>query len=250
MSRASRHRASQQNKPPEDQSQVDERDTFARLIDARETFQTAELGLIDLLGDDPLRRKPGLSNAIVYGVATTIAIQNLRKTEPEFDGWWKPIQEEMRADPLMKFCWNLRSQILKDGTVGWIDRRCQIPDGHFLGGLNPWTQLAPPVGARGFFVGDELGGCGWEVLRPNGQIEKRYVSLPREIVGTTTFYFRENAPSMHKGQPLADNSVQAVARLYIEAVGETLEKAFDRFWPEDVPRLPPIVPARPSRPPM
>jgi len=38
-----------------------------------------------------------------------------------------------------------------------------------------------PPGATSFFIGDELGGTGWEVSQPDGSTEKYYIDLPEEI---------------------------------------------------------------------
>ena len=48
----------------------------------------------------------------------TNVLQNLRSTEPSFDTWYKSVQEQLAADPLMKFFYELRTRILKQGDSG------------------------------------------------------------------------------------------------------------------------------------
>jgi hypothetical protein len=59
----------------------------------------------------------GLRIAITFGVATTHALQNLRSTEPDFDAWWAPRSEELRADELCRYFYQLRSVLLKEGYL-------------------------------------------------------------------------------------------------------------------------------------
>jgi hypothetical protein len=193
---------------------------------ASETFRTAELGLSDLLGADPNRRMPGLRNLVVFGHATTQAIQNLRSLEQTFDDWYAPIRADMRADPLMKFFWDLRSEILKEGTAGQIGDSLHI---HHLDSHDLQPILSnPPPGARGFFIGDSLGGNGWEIELPDGTITKYYIALPDNITVDHAFHF-QSPPAEHHGQALTDTSVEALARLYVDALREVVEKARAHF---------------------
>ena len=174
-----------------------------------------ELGLADLIGDEPTRRMPGLRNLVVFGHATTQAIQNLRSVEPAFDEWYGPVQAELRADPLMKFFWDLRSQILKEGSAGPIGNAVHIKHLNTKD-LQPILSNPPP-GARGFFIGDAVGGSGWEIRLPDGSTTKYYIALPPEVSMEHTFRF-EAPPVEHRGQPLPDMSVQALSRAYVDGV--------------------------------
>ena len=42
-------------------------------------------------------------------------------------------------------------------------------------------QRNPPLGARVFFIGDHLGGSGWEVELPDGSTGNYYVQLPESM---------------------------------------------------------------------
>ena len=99
---------------------------------AEETLKTAEQGLEDLIKGPPERKLSGLRNLIVFGRAVTNILQNLRSIESDFDAWYE---------------------------------RYRIPED--LTRFGP-----PPPNAKGFFIGDNLGGSGWEVKLPDGSIEK------------------------------------------------------------------------------
>ncbi len=89
------------------------------LLDASDTLQTAEFGLADLESPDPKRRMAGLRNLVVFGRAVTNVLQKLRTPlGSDFENWYSGVQKELRADQLMKFFYDLRSEILKEGSIG------------------------------------------------------------------------------------------------------------------------------------
>lgn len=55
---------------------------------------------------------------MVFGRAVTNVIQTLRNSVEGFDEWYIPHGEAMSRDPLMRFFYKLRSQILKEGQAG------------------------------------------------------------------------------------------------------------------------------------
>ena len=62
--------------------------------------------------------------------------------------------------------------------------------------------MNPPEGANGFFIGDNLGGSGWEVYLPDGSTEKYYVAMLDEIQSQiqVNLHFPD-PPKRHDGQP-------------------------------------------------
>jgi hypothetical protein len=150
--------------------------TVAEIIrEAEELLQTAKFGLEDM--SRPERARSGMRNAVVFGRNTTWALQNLRGKEPDFDNWYGLKQKEMRADPLMNYFHNLRTQIEKQastptGSRGYIKKLSS----------DDMAQFYPaPPNATGFFIGDSSGGSGWEVVKSDGSIEKYYINLPSDI---------------------------------------------------------------------
>lgn len=191
---------------------------------ARETLATAEQGLRDLEGRDPTRRRPGLHNVVVFGRAVTNVLQHLRSTEPGFDGWYAPYVEEMKRDPLLKYLYELRSSVLKEAParvgVGTHIHHFNFPDD--LRRVGP-----PPPNAKGFFMGDQLGGSGWEVALPDGGTAKYYVDLPSDIATTTLLL--PDAPTVHLGKPLSKDDAATMGRLYVEYLDRLLAAAEYRF---------------------
>ena len=125
-----------------------QRTTQQILTSAEDTLKTVEHGLEDLIKGLPERKLTGLRNLVVFGRAVTNVIQNLRSTEPDFETWYKRYEGEMRNDPLMKYFYELRSKILKEGLLvtssGTYIRQLQIPQDLARFGL-------PPPNAKGFF---------------------------------------------------------------------------------------------------
>jgi len=191
---------------------------------AEETFETAKQGLEELIKGPPERKLSGLKNLIVFGRAITNILQNLRSTESDFDNWYERYKEEMRNDPLMKYFYELRSKILKEGLLETLTRT-------YIRKLRTPEDLAqfgpPPPNARGFFIGDNLGGSGWEIQLPDGSIEKYYVELPSEI-GSVSLYFPDS-PKYHLGQEINDTSILNLAKLYVDYLHQLVMAAKERF---------------------
>ena len=189
----------------------------------RETLQIATLGLADLKMH-PSRRLAGLSNLVVFGRAVTNVLQNLRSTEPSFDTWYKPVQEQLAADPLMKFFYELRTRILKQGDSG-VGGYAHIKSFQFPLDMKKFGP--PPPNAKNFFIGDSVGGTGWEVEVSPGNMEKYYVDLPSEI-GASGLYFRD-APSLTQDSQPTDADVIALSERYMSQLEQVVESAETQF---------------------
>jgi hypothetical protein len=188
------------------------------LFDLEETLKTAKYGLDDLLEGVPNRKFSGLRNLVVFGRAVTNVLQKLRSTEPDFDTWYKPFQEEMKNDPLMKHFYKIRSEILKEGKLK-VYRRVSFT----FSEKNMARFGAPPKGWTSFFVADQYGGSGWKVKLPDGTIEKFYVSMPSDICEITTYFYEP--PQEHLGTNLNDTSIENLSSYYYEYLKSLVEKA-------------------------
>jgi len=155
-----------------------QRTTRQIIQDAFDTLFTARLGLKQMLGADPKARMAGLRNVVVFGRATTNVLQNLRATEPDFDSWYQPHVEAMKSDALLKYFYELRSRILKEGTLGTSSSLRISGNPHEL-----MRRFEPPPGATSFFICDTIGGTGWEVQNGDGSVEKYYVDVPSDVPG-------------------------------------------------------------------
>lgn len=178
----------------------------------------------DLIEGPTERKLAGLRNLVVFGRAVTNVFQSLRPIEPDFNGWYTKYREEMEADPLMKYFYKLRTKILKEGLLEVSThtniRQLQLPEDLYRFGL-------PPLNAKGFFIGDNLGGSGWEVQLPGGSIEKYYVELPSDI-GSVNLHFIE-PPKSHLGQEIQDSSIETLSRMYINYLRQMVESAKRKF---------------------
>jgi hypothetical protein len=188
-----------------------------------ETLATARFGLEDIKSS-PERRLAGLRNLVVFGRAITNVLQNLRSTEPDFNEWYKPFQEEMENDPLMKYFYRLRSEILKQGNLG-TGSYAHIRTFHFPQDLQKVGP--PPPNAKSFFIGDQLGGSGWEVLMDDGSVTKYYVNLSGEI-GRTGLHLLE-APDEHLGNKLYNKDIEYIGGLYLDYLKRLVDQAKTKF---------------------
>jgi hypothetical protein len=207
---------------------MSERTVTSVLADAVGTLQTAEWGLADLTGPDPRRRMPGLRNVVVFGRAVTNVLQNLRSVvgAQVCNEWYSPLQEKMRKDELLRYFYQLRTEILKEGTLQTGMAM------HINFNTRDLQQLMqdPPPGAKNFFIGDHLGGSGWQIDLPDGSVAKYYVALPENIQQGITMQFHfPDPPRTHDGQTLQDTSVEALAYLYIGYLRELLGEATGQF---------------------
>lgn len=189
----------------------------------RETLETAQHGLLDMKRD-PARRQSGLRNLVVFGRAVTNVLQNLRSTEKSFDEWYQRYVEEMKADPLMKFFYELRTRILKRGDLAVGNyahiNKFELPRDFAKFG-------PPPKNAKGFFIGDQSGGAGWEVEVQQGVVEKYYVGLPGDV-GVAGLYFHD-APGLNDASSPSDKDVVTLSEKYVrylEGLVTAAEKAF------------------------
>ncbi len=205
------------------------RTTLDILNDTQRTLRTAQFGLEDLEGSNPEKRMPGLFNLVVFGRAVTNVLQNLRSTvgKATFDEWYTPFQNEMSNDELLKYFYQLRSEILKEGSVRTQNSvHIKKLDSSDLAPL-----LANPLqGVKGFFVGDRLGGSGWELELSDGTVVHYYVQLPENVQSniTTNFHFM-NPPQDHAGETLTDTSVETLASHYIAYLEGLVSKAVAPF---------------------
>jgi len=200
------------------------RTTIHIVKDVQETLKTAENGLEDLVNGPRNRKLSGLRNLVVFGRAVTNVLQGLRSTEPEFDTWYEKYVKEMDSDPLLKYFYDLRSLILKKGILK-LTKKAHVKKLFFPYDMSRFGP--PPPFAKSFFIGDELGGTGWEVEFPDGSKMKYYVKLPSDI-GSVTLHF-PNAPTHHLGKEISDYSIGKLSLIYIEYLRKMVRDAKSKF---------------------
>jgi hypothetical protein len=188
---------------------------------ARATLRQAELALAELSSPDLERRLAGLRNVIVWTRAVTPIVQQLRSRVDGFEEWYGPWRSEMEDDPMLKYLYDLRNVVLKEGGLPPISSALHIAR------LSSADLPPAPPGARSFFIGDPLGGIGWEVDLPDGTTGKVYVALPTEMA--QSWHGFADIPATHLGQPLIDRSLENVCRLYVEYLDRLIASAASTF---------------------
>jgi hypothetical protein len=205
--------------------QEPKRTTRQILEDAQRNMDTAEIGYKTFVSGSPATRISGLMNLTVFGVSVTSVLQNLRHIELKFEQWYGKYRVEMISDPLMKYFWNLRSEILKEGKLK-VGASAVI---NFFGPVDVARLPPPPPNAKvkGFFMSDNLGGSGYEIQQADGSVEKYYVNMPSDII-TTRLHF-PNPPRCHLGKELTDCSIEALSRLYLNYLQKMIDAAKAKF---------------------
>jgi len=149
--------------------------TSAELVEsAEDMLRLAEQGLEWLESEARDKRLAGLRNILVFGRASLLAISALRRRHPGFDDWYEQNWAGMRDDTEMKDLETVRQLVLKDAKPGGVITQLMVRSAGRSHG-------APPKHARAFFTGDRLGGTGWEVVMPDGSVEKYYVAISQAI---------------------------------------------------------------------
>jgi len=171
------------------------RTTSQILKDAHESLKTAEFGFALLTKGPPNLRLCGLRNLVIFGRVVTFVLQNLRSTEKNFDQWYDKFQEEMKSDQLLVFFKDIRNILEKEGELR-LHVRTHLKHFTFPQDLSRFGP--PPPYAKAFFMGDQLGGSGWEIQLPDGSVSKYYVELPIDI-GSVSLHFPES-PMSHQGK--------------------------------------------------
>jgi hypothetical protein len=166
----------------------------------------------------------GLRNLVVFGRAITFVLQNLRSTESEFEEWYTNYREQMESDPLMVYFKNIRNELEKEGSLRLSVRT-------YIKSFNYPQDIArfgpPPLNAKAFFMGDHLGGSGWEVVLPDGSTRKYYINLPSDI-GTVSLHFPQS-PKYHLGKRIEDNSIETMSRAYLNYLNMLVREAKEKF---------------------
>jgi hypothetical protein len=171
----------------------------------------------DTQGD---RKITGLYASISSGRSVTWALQNLRSVVDDFDEWYVPLQEEMRADPLARWFVELRNQIEKRGEL-----QIEAIEGGFQG-VSTGTIHAhhtPPEGATASVV-DRYGRFYWIVERPSGIEEHVYLD---NVVG-----LRSTMPRIIIKDSPEREDVGVLLRRWLDSLETLVAKARKRFLSE------------------
>lgn len=186
---------------------------------AQELLATTQMGLAMLKGHDPRLRPMGIQNVAVFGRSVTLALQNLRTVVGDtFDEWYQAHVTAMKSDPLFAYFRDLRNEVLKEGPP---PTSVHMHIKHMNGSDFQRLMANPPPGAKGFFMGDQLGGSGWEVELPDGTTAKFYVQLPPELAVTINLHLPHN--------PMSDQPISDLCQRYVTELESMVTDAVTYF---------------------
>jgi hypothetical protein len=186
---------------------------------AEQHLATARFGLKDM--DQPARARSGLFNAVVFGRAVTLALQNMRHQVEGFDEWYAPFRTKLKDDELMSYFYELRTEIEKTAKPQG-GMYLNISDASFS--PSDIMALPRPPGAKDFFIGDENGGSGWTVSLPDGTTEKFYLSLPETFGRIESGLMLPDAPERYR-----ERDARELLTLYLNEMASIVEQAKNRF---------------------
>ncbi|WP_122771480.1 hypothetical protein [Pseudomonas viridiflava] len=201
------------------------------LVRTDQTLSTAHFGLNILKSGPPEQKSAGLRNVLVFGRSVTFVIQNLKTIvgNDVFDTWYRPHQDTMKANPLMRYFVDARNNLEKQGR---LDVGQSITVKSFDSDI--FSKLEkPPFSSTGFFIGDQTGGSGWLLDVGTGEPIKYYVLIPSPLVEAKQMFH-----SMPDGVPedLKQLSTAELCEIYLAALGEIVESAKKEFLPATKPR--------------
>ena len=140
----------------------------------RDALDTAFQGYF-VVRDQPARRTAGFRNVIVFGDIVRRALEELPADGGSFDKWYKPVRKEFRAALVPKLFAELHAEIRKREAAG-VDSKARVVGFNYPADVPKLGKR--PAHAHELFMGDDLGGVGWEVEVLPGVVEKYYAILP------------------------------------------------------------------------
>jgi hypothetical protein len=140
----------------------------------RDTLDTAFQGYF-LVKDQPTRRVAGFRNVVVFGAIVREALETLPSLDNAFDKWLKGMRKEFKASVVLRLFAELRAEIRKRDSAG-VDTKARVVGFNYPADIPKLGKR--PTHARELFMGDDLGGVGWEIEWRPGTIEKYYAILP------------------------------------------------------------------------
>jgi hypothetical protein len=192
----------------------------------RDLLGHAQRGLSEIRGIDPTARPMGMHNVAIYGRSVTLVLQTLRTIDRDaFDAWYAPFQAEMTDDPLFRYFTRLRNEVLKEGPP---ETSMTLYMENLTSEVMARLKANPPPGAQSFFIGDRVGGSGWEVELPDGSVETVYTQLPPDLPIEISLRLPD-PPERHLEVALVDPSLEDLARLYVDYLTKLVDEAEGHF---------------------
>lgn len=167
------------------------------------------------------RRIIGLYNAVTFGRSVSFVLQNLRGNADEFDEWYDEKVEVLKEDPICSYMADLRNSIVKEGDT----EVSTVTEVEHLN-MAEIQRIAPPW-ADGIFVGDQYGGSGFIVERPDGSEVKFYYEFPDQDFDSRLYFEGLEDPIGESEFP--SGNAEEDLRYYIRVLAELVSEASDKF---------------------
>ncbi|MEO9630978.1 MAG: hypothetical protein ABJG14_11125 [Sulfitobacter sp.] len=204
-------------------------------------LRTAYAGLDMMRLSSGAKKDLGLRNVLTFGRSVTFVIQNLSSKCERFEDWYKPHQDRLKSDPVFSFFRDARNNLEKQGRLE-IATSAHIKS--FGDEEMKVLSADRPPGATAFFIGDQLGGSGWEVPLPNGEKLKYYVEMPSDIAVVEQSFAGSLAEKY-----LSDNKQTALelCEQYLAGLSDIVDSAREYFLAQPAAqiyrgsRLPPYI---------
>jgi len=193
------------------------------LRNAEEILQTARLGYYNLTASDRARRLCGLRNLIVFAHASAVVLQRLEATTDRalFKRWHADQQKMMASNATFSFFNTLRDEILEKADTPTFTSWSPKFSSSEIGALG-----RPPVGATGFFIGDESTGSGWIIALPDNREERYYVQPPASM---SQLEHLLATAAVHSNGTLNATSIEALCCDYLDKLDKILGSARNTF---------------------
>jgi hypothetical protein len=173
------------------------------LNQASAALHAAAGALHELEHDAPtIRQFPNIRQIVIECRRSTFVLQKLSSRVVGWDEWWAPRQAELRADPLMRYFHNLRTEIEKQGLPAAMAVMYDLQTGATI------ADVACGEDQFGVWIGGAVRRSGSSPVLPLD-----------EYPDFNTFGLRDfrlaDPPLEHDGQPLVDFRFSTLADLAI-----------------------------------
>jgi hypothetical protein len=193
------------------------------LRSAHEALDTAHLGYA-MVRDVPSRRLPGLRNVVMFGAFVGASFEELRESGPHGNDWYKSIRKKIVDSPVTRLFRELQTEFRKRDAAG-VSSQARLKTFNYPADLEKLGKRPPR--ATELFMGDEIGGTGWEVELAPGRRGKYYVVLPAEY--GTVDVFLSNTPIVQTSRDPRPIDIVDTSDRYVSLLDDTLRGAELQF---------------------
>ncbi len=178
--------------------------------------------------EEPTERRYHLKNFVLHCSSVTHVVQGLRSKVSSFDEWWTSIVAVMDADPLMRYFYKLRTEILKKNAYH-VSYKISPRPPHTSVTLRRSDIGPPPEHGMTFRVTGD--GPFWVLHSPAGrEIKSIRALLPEGCGGVGRLLFTDcpeaEFPKHFEGQDIAE-----VCQAHMDRLLAIVEQAYEKYWP-------------------